>query len=745
MAEGEPPRKKKRKAGGSFCAVGGCSNRSSRDKVSAHSGRDFLRYLKLPADEEQKQIWTLRMKRDLRSWKPGSSTKVCTDHFYLEDFREDDLQRFAALKHTESRIHIRLKPNSVPNTDRMTGNFADPLADRVSRRPPKERVFYDAVSEVEQLEELVVDHNDKEEVSDIEELDIFSSDSSDNEQSDGDCEYEVQSDINTSFSDESQDGDACELNASGDEDEVVVHENVDAFSNNNGWSFVHIPLLLMLFRFCPQCGARNRITRINIFGFAIVISYKCYGILPHDGVWRSSPLMQKRYVCNVLISGAAYLCGISYNSLEAFMSCLSVPYISFRNFYRCNSINLYPIIVDKWSEMRTALLERVSQLGEQIDIAGDGHYDSPGWCAKYCTYSILEIATGAIVDFFVVQKEMYKGDLEKAACKEVLSNLKDSGLSIRNFVSDENTKIAKLMREFFPKITHNYDIWHKARLIKRKLQEMAKKLTNLSDFVTPIVNHFWFSCRNCGGDPKVLVEKFHSCLLHLANKHAWKSDPFEPIKLKLQTERNEKRKKQVTLPSEKLYPMFHAVKKCSHSSKIKHRKQRGLKWLEIESEEFMALFKYFTESRFIKSIQMCRNFLHTGALEVYHNIRLKLLPKRTSYSLYRMIVSSMVTAIEVNSNLVSSDSNRRAFWAYSKSQKKYVSKSRVIRKDYTYRKELLAKMLSYLRSGKQARNIAEMLKDSNYVKRATPKNVTGLSRPTETPLLDQSRFVNRDA
>ena len=65
MVEEEPPPKKKQKAGGSFCAVCGCSNRSNRDKVSAHTGRDFLRYIKLHADDALRKLWTVRMNRDL--------------------------------------------------------------------------------------------------------------------------------------------------------------------------------------------------------------------------------------------------------------------------------------------------------------------------------------------------------------------------------------------------------------------------------------------------------------------------------------------------------------------------------------------------------------------------------------------------------------------------------------------------------------------------------------------------------
>ena len=41
---GEQNAKRKRRSGGSFCAVGGCSNRSHRDKTSKIPGRSFIRY-----------------------------------------------------------------------------------------------------------------------------------------------------------------------------------------------------------------------------------------------------------------------------------------------------------------------------------------------------------------------------------------------------------------------------------------------------------------------------------------------------------------------------------------------------------------------------------------------------------------------------------------------------------------------------------------------------------------------------
>ena len=481
-------------------------------------------------------------------------------------------------------------------------------------------------------------------------------------------------------------------------------------------------------------------------GFAIVIHYRCYGIEPHDGIWRSSPLQNRYYVCNLILSAATFLCGISYSALESLMICISMPYISCTRFYWNNAVNLYPIIVDKWVEIRSAVSgetrsnEEEEEQEMKLNTAGDGHFDSPGWTSKFCTYSILDLKSGAILDFFVAQRYMYRGDLETQACREVLSNMKNRGLKIDKFVTDENTKIAKLVRESFPDIDHNYDVWHKARLIKRKLQKMAEKLPKILDFVNVLVNHFWYSCKSCAGKPQVLLERFHSSLLHLINRHAWTPDPFKPLKLRLQDERNEKKKKPTVLESQQLHPFFHSVRKCDHSPRAKHRTLRGMKFLDIDSPEFLCLFKYFTENRFVKSIQMCCNFLHTGALEVYHNVRLKMLPKRIAYSLNRMIVSSMVTAIEINKNITTEKSKFKSLWQYSRSQKKYVSKTRLINKDYSYRREIIDAMVKYIADKKKPRDITMMLRKESYIKRAVPKNITGLSKPDDSPTLNRSRF-----
>ena len=241
---------------------------------------------------------------------------------------------------------------------------------------------------------------------------------------------------------------------------------------------------------------------------------------------------------------------------------------------------------------------------------------------------------------------MYSGDLETESAKEVLTNLIASGLNIKRFVTDENTKVAKMVKDNFKKVMHCYDIWHKARLLKRKLVALAKTHTELGKWTTNIVNHFWYSCQKCGGDPEVLLEKFHSCLLHICDKHAWVNDPLFKLKEEIQKEKDKKRKKPLTEAEKKKLgpglPYFKKELQCSHAKRMRHRRYRGISWLDIDGDAFKSLFRYLTDTRFCNSLKKCSQFLHTGGLEVYHNVRLKLLPKRTSYSLVKMIVAGML-------------------------------------------------------------------------------------------------------
>ena len=62
------------------------------------------------------------MGREL-SWKLSADTKIYSDHFHAGDFVATDVVRF---KEGIAYQRIRLKPGSLPRTDRATGYMVDP-------------------------------------------------------------------------------------------------------------------------------------------------------------------------------------------------------------------------------------------------------------------------------------------------------------------------------------------------------------------------------------------------------------------------------------------------------------------------------------------------------------------------------------------------------------------------------------------------------------------------------------------
>ena len=295
-------------------------------------------------------------------------------------------------------------------------------------------------------------------------------------------------------------------------------------------------------------------------------------------------------------------------------------------------------------------------------------------------------------------------------------------------MTDESYSVAKMIRErgFSRKFRHSFDVWHKAKNIGKKLKALALKHKALAPFVGIITNHFWYSAQTCKGKASVLIETFLSCILHLANVHAWTSDPLSELKDKVHQERNAKNKTKTKRRKVGL-PFFTEVNKCAHPPGTSHRRMRGMKWLDMASKGYYELFKALTDTRLCNTLKMCATFLHTGGVEVYHNVRLKLLPKRTAYSLTRMIVSGLLIAIEVNYNLDNVDRTTR--WKWNKARKKYVTSTRVLSKDYSFRQEILTSALDHLRSGQKHLP----LDLSDYIKKEVPANINAEPKPSTAP------------
>ena len=140
-------------------------------------------------------------------------------------------------------------------------------------------------------------------------------------------------------------------------------------------------------------------------------------------------------------------------------------------------------------------------------MAGDGRCDSPGYCAKYCTYTLLDVKSKKVV---VVTEVGNSNQMEKKGFVDSLANVEANGTKVDIISNDRRPQIKKEMRVNYGTINHQFDPWHVAKSVSKKLSAASKKsgCSDLAQWIPSIVSHLWWCAESCEKDPEVLREKW---------------------------------------------------------------------------------------------------------------------------------------------------------------------------------------------------------------------------------------------
>ena len=92
----------------------------------------------------------------------------------------------------------------------------------------------------------------------------------------------------------------------------------------------------------------------------------------------------------------------------------------------------------------------------------------------------------------------------------------EENVTLESLTTDRHSQIRKHIRENTD-IRHQFDIWHAAKSLKKKLTKAAKLKANaeLKPWIKSIDNHFWWCCLTCNGSLEALREKWLSILNHI--------------------------------------------------------------------------------------------------------------------------------------------------------------------------------------------------------------------------------------
>jgi len=96
-----------------------------------------------------------------------------------------------------------------------------------------------------------------------------------------------------------------------------------------------------------------------------------------------------------------------------------------------------------------SLQERIIQglHDKRVILSGDGHCDSPGKCAKYCTYSLMDISNNAIVYVETIDKrevQLKSPNMEREGLSRALKYL-EGKISVAEVTTDSSTSVTSLM------------------------------------------------------------------------------------------------------------------------------------------------------------------------------------------------------------------------------------------------------------------------------------------------------------
>ena len=261
--------------------------------------------------------------------------------------------------------------------------------------------------------------------------------------------------------------------------------------------------------------------------------------------------------------------------------------------------------------------------GNNLQLSGDGRCDSPGYSAKYCTYSLMDSATDLILDYKLIQSSETGSSvaMEKEGLRRSLNYLLEQDISIVTIATDRHRGVGALMKSDYPYISHQYDVWHMAKGVVKQLTQKGKlkHCERLLPWIQSISNHLWWAAQTCNGDAQLLTEKWTSIVYHISNVHEWNGGKDSKFN------------------------------KCVHLT-LPIEEQRSKKWLRSGSLVHTTLKNVVCNKNLLRDIKILTGFQHTGALEVFHSLLLKYCPKRQHFSYIGMQARIELAILDHNYN-----------------------------------------------------------------------------------------------
>lgn len=199
------------------------------------------------------------------------------------------------------------------------------------------------------------------------------------------------------------------------------------------------------FLFCMDVSCKMPLVEVKerFVGCVLEIRWKCQA--GHCGDWRSSKMVNKLYVNNLLAASALLFSGNNYTKMSLFAKFMSLSFFISSTYHQYQKKFLVPQIQSWWKDMQDRMFSVLSN--QPIIVAGDGQMDSPGFSAKNCVYTLMHAELDYILHVELVDvrhSNLKSSTMEKVGCQRAMEFLLGK-LTISELVTDASSQLIKML------------------------------------------------------------------------------------------------------------------------------------------------------------------------------------------------------------------------------------------------------------------------------------------------------------
>ena len=140
----------------------------------------------------------------------------------------------------------------------------------------------------------------------------------------------------------------------------------------------------------------------KVIGTLIHITQKCSSC-SFIRFWQSQPYINKMPAGNLLLSAAILFSGAMISQTLRIFEILKMECFSRVTFHKHQKNYLIPVVIKKWKEEQEHVIQSLSGFDRGLVLSGDGRSDSPGHCAIYGAFTVIEQHVNKVFDIQLVQ------------------------------------------------------------------------------------------------------------------------------------------------------------------------------------------------------------------------------------------------------------------------------------------------------------------------------------------------------